>query len=109
MLSGHIGAGGVKGAEGRTLGAHCQDHMLYACLQQVRPLSHVGSVGEAWGLLHVRVVEGEEGYMCVHRRLGTTVSSEDDNDDVDDRHAHLREQQAVDLRAAELDTDALAR
>ena len=38
VLSSHMGAGGVKGAEGRTLGAHCQDHMLHACLQQVEPL-----------------------------------------------------------------------
>lgn len=47
VLSGHMGARGMKGAEGRTLRAHCQDHMLHACLQQVEPLK---SVREAQGV-----------------------------------------------------------
>ena len=32
VLSCHLGAGGVKGAEGRTLGAQCQNNMLHPCL-----------------------------------------------------------------------------
>lgn len=46
--------------------------------------------------------------MCVCRRLGADASNVDDDGD-GNGDAHLREQQAVELQAAELDTDPLAR
>ena len=66
VLSCHLGARGVKGAEGRTLGAHCQNDMLHACLHKVRHGGHVGYVEGG----HVRCVEGGgRGCACEKNML----------------------------------------